>query len=132
MRHQETRQMAAQFVGGKGGEILRVALELAGAGAGRQTARANRPTLAAPVETTYRDAARRQIAYRLELLFDELAKAADHHALGPRAAPRQVAPAQHRAIGRGKAAPDKALRRQETFGQRRRPRGWPAERPDWR
>src|SRR6266436_719418 len=132
MRHQETRQMVAQFVGGEGREIPGVALEVAGAGAGRQTARANRPTLAAPIETPYRDPARRQIAYRLELLFDELAKAADHHTLGPRVAHRQVAPAQHRAIGRGKAAPDKTLRRQKAFGQRRRPRGWPAERPEWR
>src|SRR5207245_1191993 len=105
MRHQETRQMAGELGRREGGEIVGVAFEIAGARSGRQAAWANRPALAAPIETPYRDPARRQIAHRLELLFDELAKPADQHALGPRVLDRQMTPTQHRAISRGKAAP---------------------------
>ena len=111
--------MAAELVGGEGGEILSVALEFAGAGAGRQTARANRPALAAPIETPHRDPARRQIAHRLELLFDEFAKAADHHAFGARLLGRQVAPAQPHPVRGGKAAPGEARRLEEASRQ-----GW--------
>src|SRR5438270_10901346 len=117
MRDQKARQMTAKLGRGEGGEILGVSLEIAGARPGRQAARANRSALAAPIQAPYRDPAYGQIAHRLELLFDELAKTADQHALGPRVWYRQMAPAQHRPVGRDKAAPDKARRGPEALGQ---------------
>jgi hypothetical protein len=119
MSDQQARLFAAQPGGGEIGEIARIAVEFTGPRAGRQTARPHRAALAAPVEAPHRDAAVGEVAHRLHLLFDEFAEAADHHALGARVADRQVAPAQHRAIGRGEITPDEFRRRQKALGERR-------------
>src|SRR5207237_5492222 len=59
-----------------------------------------------------------KIAHRLELLLDELAKAADHDAFDARIADRQMPPAQQGAVGGSKAAPGKIGRRQKTLVER--------------
>ena len=119
MGDQQAGLPTRELGGGEIGEIARVAVEFAGPRAGRQMTRPHRAALAAPVETPHRDAAPGEVAHRLHLLFDEFAKAADHHAFGARLADRQMAPAQYCPVGRGESAPDEFRRRQKALGERR-------------
>src|SRR5512144_3254959 len=117
MRHEQTRQAGRQLRLSEGGEVLGVAVEIAGARPGRQPPRTDRAALAAPIEAPYRDATRGEVAHRLELFLDELAKAADQNTLGTRIMDRQMSPTQPCPVSGDKTAPNKAARRQETFGE---------------
>src|SRR5207253_5460906 len=83
-------------------------------------------SLAAPVEAPHGDAARRQIAHRLEMLLDELAEPDRDDAGGARLANRlghrQVSPAQRGPVARGKAAPDEGRSEERRVGKEWRKR----------
>src|SRR5271169_2663796 len=92
---------------------------MSGTRAARQTPRALGAALPAPIETPHGIAAGSQVADRLEVFLDALAKTADHHALGARLWRRQMSPAQPRPVVCRKAAPDKAGRLQKPRRQSR-------------
>src|SRR6202041_3617166 len=121
MRDQDMAQAGGQALGGELRQFVGVAIEMASARGIGPALRPGRAALATPVEAPYREAARREIADRLELLFDEVAEPANQDTLGARLCRREVAPAQHRSVGGRKRAPDKARRGQKTLGEDRRP-----------
>ena len=128
MRYQKARQGRRQFRCGKSGKVGGVAIEVSRTWPGRQTARPRRAALTAPVEAPYLDTARRQVPDRLELFFNEFAKAADQHALRARSGHWQMAPAEGRAVASGEAAPDEFRWRQEPIVERRPARRFSPER----
>ena len=100
-------------------EVIRVTIIAARARPARPAPRALGAALSAPIETPDRQAAGREVGRRLEIFFDALGKAADHHAFDAGIGRRQMAPTQLRPIRRGKTAPHKTGRLEES---RREPR----------
>src|SRR5215472_9637388 len=121
MRDQRAWQLALQRGRRELRELVGVAVEVAGARAMRPALRPGRAALAAPVHRPHRYPPRRKVAERLELLFDEVAEPADEDAFGAGLPGGEMPPAQHRAIGGRKRAPDKTRRGLEALRECRRP-----------
>src|SRR5271166_955731 len=79
MGNQETRPPRRRQRLGEQRKVSSVAIETARARAARQAPGALGAALPAPVETPYRKPETGQIADRLEVFFDALGKASDHH-----------------------------------------------------
>jgi len=102
-------------------QVIRVAIVAARARPARPAPRALGAPLPAPIETPYRQATGREVGRRLEIFFDALGEATDHHAFDTGIGRRQMAPTQPCPVGRGKTAPNKTVRLEEARRQLRTP-----------
>ena len=105
MRDQQPRQRSDQLSRRKRGQIAGIAIEVSCARPGCKNPRSARVPLPTPVQTPDLNVLCCQIAYRLEVFFDEFPEAADQHALRASAGHREVTPAESSAVERVEMAP---------------------------